>query len=263
MTKLLEKMFYFSGARQIRALKVRCDGLDNGCHWVGQLDYLEEHLDTCLYVTVPCKYAEVGCKETLLRRDLQPHEEDDQLHLRVTTETVLDQNKKITTLMKRTATSPFTFRLTNYQKHKRAGDVFYSPPFYTSPTGYKMCICVYANGSGDGQGTHVSVFACLMKGDNDDSLTWPFTGTVTIKLLNQLEDTNHTHTTRPFPADSVASKRVVKGEKETGRGNSQFIPHNSLDCNRYKNCQYLKNDTLIFRVSVQVPDYKPWLECTV
>ena len=53
-----------------------------------------------------------------------------------------------------------------------------------------MCLEVYANGIADGKGTHVSVVACLMKGDNDDSLSWPFTGSVTFELLNQLEDKN-------------------------------------------------------------------------
>ena len=34
----------------------------------------------------------------------------------------------------------------------------------------------------------VSMFAFLLKGENDDYLPWPFTGTVTVELLNQLED---------------------------------------------------------------------------
>ena len=216
---------------------------------------------------MPCKYTEVGCEEKPLRKDLKTHEEDDQIHLRITTETVLELTKKNADLeiklLKRTVTSPYIFRLTNYQRHKSDGDNFYSPPFYTSPTGYKMCICVYANGAGgDGKGTHVSVYAFLMKGDNDDSLTWPFTGTVKIELLNQLEDTNHhTYTIGPFSADFGG--RVVKGERGKGGGMPQFIRHAKLDYNSDKNCQYLKDDTLIFRVTVQVSDYKPWLECTV
>ena len=40
----------------------------------------------------------------------------------------------------------------------------------------KMCISVNANGNGDGKGTHVSVYAYLMKGENDDLLTWPLLG---------------------------------------------------------------------------------------
>ena len=219
---------------------------------------------------MPCKYARVGCKEKPLRKDLKTHEEDDQIHLRVTAETVLELKKKNadleTKLLKRTTSSPCTFRLTIYQKHKSDDDHFYSPPFYTSLTGYKMCISVDANGEGNGKGTHVSVFAFLMKGDNDDSLTWPFTGSVTVELLNQLEDENHfTYTTGPFPADREhVSGRVVEGGRATkGWGKTQFISHTKLDYNSDKNCQYLKDDTLIFRVSVQVPDYKPWLECTV
>ena len=128
-----------------------------------------------------------------------------------------------------------------------------------------MCIRVDANGAceGRGKGTRVSAYACIMKGDNDDSLTWPFTGSVKFELLNQLEDKNHyTHTTAPFPADNVASKRVVEDERGTGLGRQQFISHNELDYNSDKNCQYLKDDILIFRIIVQVPDYKPWLECT-
>jgi len=57
-------------------------------------------------------------------------------------------------------------------------DNWYSPPFYTHPQGYKMCLSVVANGSGDGKGTHVSVFAYLMRGDFDDHLKWPFQGRV-------------------------------------------------------------------------------------
>ena len=245
------------------------------------------HRSTCQYKRVPCKYAEVGCKEKPLRKDLMAHEENDQLHLRITTETVLklnkktttleaklssletetiiDQDKKITTLesvLKRTTTSQCTFRLTNYQKHKKDGEQFYSTPFYTSPTGYKMCIRVDANGCGDGKCTDVSVFAYLMKGDNDDFLTWPFPGSVTIELLNQLEDKNHRTFTTPIPSDNVASKRVMEGERgSNGWGWPQFIPHNELDHKPAKNCQYLKDDSLVFRVSVDVP--KSWLMCAV
>ena len=54
-----------------------------------------------------------------------------------------------------------------------------------------MCIKVDCNGFGDGEGTHVSVYAYLMRGENDNHLPWPFTGTITVELLNQLEDDNH------------------------------------------------------------------------
>ena len=215
------------------------------------------HRSTCDYESVSCKYAKVGCEGRPLRKELKEHEEDAPLHLQVTTEKVL----QLTQVLRCAVTSSFTFKLTNFQKRKHDKDVFYSTPFYTSRTGYKMCVRVDANGDGDGENTHVSVFAYLMKGDNDDSLTWPFTGEVIFEILNQLEDNNHHKATLSFPADNNASKRVADGERApTGWGWAQLISHTDLDYNLFKSCQYLLNDTLVFRVSVRVN--KPWLVCT-
>ena len=123
-----------------------------------------------------------------------------------------------------------------------------------------MCVGVYENMHDDDNGTYVSVGACLMKGDNDDSLTWPFTGKVKFELLNQLEDKNHYERTIEFPAEHMASQRVMDSKRGTGYGWPQFIPPNDLDYNADTNCQYLKKDCLVFRVSVKVPDQKPWLD---
>ena len=62
----------------------------------------------------------------------------------------------------------------------------YSPPFYTSPHGYRMCVRVYLNGDGAGKGTHISVFFILMPSEYDNLLTWPFKQTVRFTLINQV-----------------------------------------------------------------------------
>ncbi len=152
-----------------------------------------------------------------------------------------------------------TFRIKNFQLKEKE---VYSPPFYTSASGYKLCVRVDAYGWSDGEGTHVSVGAYLMKGNNDDSLSWPFTGTVTVELLNQLEDKNHLKETITFRADGNGSHRVVGREIGGGFGLPDFISHADLAHKPLTNTQYLKDDTLIFRVSAEAPDYKPWLECT-
>ncbi len=221
---------------------------------------MKAHRSRCEYEPVPCKYAKVGCEERPLRKDVKKHEEDVQLHFQVTSNKVLELAEMNSHVLKSTCTVPRTIRLTNYLKHKSDKDEFYSPPFYTSYNGYKMCLRVDANGNGDGKDTHVSAFAYLMKGDNDDSLSWPFTGTVTFELLNQLENDNHHKNTTSFPADAVASQKVVDDDRGRGYGYSKYISHTDLDYNADKNTQYLKDNTLVFRVSVQVPDYKPWLE---
>ena len=42
-----------------------------------------------------------------------------------------------------------------------------------------------------GEGTHVSVGVCMMKGEYDDSLTFPFRGAFTVEIINWQEDRHH------------------------------------------------------------------------
>ena len=60
----------------------------------------------------------------------------------------------------------------------------YSPPFYTGRNGYKMCIRAYLNGDGSGEGTHLSIFLVLMKGEHDPLLQWPFEPKVSLILVD-------------------------------------------------------------------------------
>ena len=147
---------------------------------------------------------------------------------------------------------PFDFTMTEF-KSKKTNDVnWYSPPFFTHTHGYRMCIRVDANGCGDGKGTHLSMFAYLMQGPYDDDLLWPFQGTITIQLLNQLEDGNHHKYTINFTGitDPTIINRVTSGERaDSAWGTHTFLPHTQLDLNSKANFQYLKDDQLKFRVS--------------
>ena len=250
-----------TGARQIKSLKVECKN-SSKCSWTGELRELDSHLQSCEHEFVTCKYAAVGCQKKCLRKALEKHEQDSRLHLGVTTKCVLRQQNEIAQLKKELSVlrtmlnkaTPFTIKLPNFSKKKSDNEALFSSPFYTSVIGYKMCLKMVANGWYDGKGTHISVYAHLMKGDNDDYLTWPFIGTVTFELRNQLEDKNHHKKTTAFPADDVASQRVVTGETLiNGWGYHTFISHADLNQPVASNCRYLVNDSLTFRVTVQVP----------
>ena len=130
----------------------------------------------------------------------------------------------------------------------------FSDYFYTSPGGYKMCIRVDADGVGSGSGTHVTVCAKLLEGAYDASLSWPFMGTVMFTLLNQLADNNHHSEIFEFTTGHNANVGISVGYV-------QFISHSALSHDPVKNTQYLKNNTLYFRVSVTVGNHKPWLVC--
>ena len=148
-----------------------------------------------------------------------------------------------------------------FSKRKSNSEQWCSPGFYTSPGGYKMSLYVYANAFGED--THISCFICLMSGEYDDILEWPFQGKVTVELLNQLEDKNHYKYTIGFNESTPQQcKQKVVGELYSGSGWGCrcFISHSQLGYNSSLNCQYLKDDTLYFRVSVKVTSTtKPWL----
>ena len=245
-------------------LKVPCPNV--GCDDSVPRCELSDHQTKCLFEKVPCKYAELGCEEKPLRKDLQQHENDDTFHLHLAIETVramkIDQRDNIA----HTQASPWVFKMPDFNKHKISDKRWYSPPFYIHPGTYKMCIHVSAHGCGDGEGTHIAVSAYLMHGKNDDNLSWPFRGEVIITLLNQLEDKNHHKITVTYKEDTTtkANQRVVDNDRGSiGYGRIKFISHDQLGYDAAKNCQYLKDDCLYFQVTAIATDpVKPWLTCT-
>ena len=212
---------------------------------------IASHQLTCDYERVYCKYANVGCKERPLRKDLKKHEEDNEAsyHHKLSIQAPSKYSAKtavasIASGKKAFTVAPFRFKLTDFERHKKEKEEFCSPAFYTSRQGYKLCVEVYANGNDSGENTHVSVFARIMNGDNDDFLTWPFAGTVIFELLNQLEENNHYGKPAKFTKRDI-TKRVDQDELGLAGGFPKFISHSDLE-------KYLKHDTLFFRVSVQL-----------
>ena len=131
----------------------------------------------------------------------------------------------------------------------RDDDSWYSPPFDTGPGGYKMRLRVYANGYGIGAGTHVSVYVCLMRGEHDDQLKWPFQSGIVIQLLNQKRDQEHIVKLLCFIDDDESTARVTSSGKGIGLGFSQFIAHTRVESTT-RTTQYLQSDCLKWRAMV-------------
>ena len=133
---------------------------------------------------------------------------------------------------------------------ERTGNRVYLPGFYTHQHGYKVCIHVYPNGRDVGEGTHISIFTCLMKGSYDDHLKWPFRGNISIQIVNEAGDHDHIEKTIQYndkTSDAVTG-RVTRGERSGGWGKQQFLAHSDLEYNAAKKTQYLKNNHFIVRV---------------
>ena len=241
----------------------QCDDLVPRCE-------LSDHRTKCLFEKVPCKYAGIGCEEKLLLQDLQQHENDYMLHLHLAIETVNKQQKEMKAMKEEQRAmkedmihtqGPCVFKMPNFNQQKASKQEWYSPPFYLRPGSYKMCICVDASGISGGEGTHILVSIYLMRGKNDDKLSWPFRGKVTITLLNQLKDKNHHTETLTYPEDKDdrANRKVIDAERSpVGYGMPKFISHDQLGYVARRKHQYLKDDCLFFRVTAN----PPWLTCT-
>ena len=251
-------------------------GCPAGCGSFHSRGEMAVHLSTCAEELVPCKYAAIGCAEVLKRKDLQTHLHDEKdYHLEKSMDVVVQLTMIQSTMFATggahcdTSHIRFPFRcwlqntptcypyplwiikIEGFQEKKEKNEEWFSDPVYSHFGGYKMCVCVYANGHGSGHGTHVSVYITLMRGDNDDNLKWPFKGTIRVSLLNQLENGQHVTQNVFFPASNIpkdVSGRVTDGERAKGWGLPQFIPHQDLICEGHRACQYLKDNTLFFRV---------------
>ena len=143
---------------------------------------------------------------------------------------------------------PVIIKMSEYSVKRRDAIEWYSDPFYTHNKGYKMCLKVYSAGTGVGKGTHLSVFLYLMKGPHDDELAWPLKGRFQIKLLSQICDDQHHSETATYndnTPDGYAS-RATSYRSRSGWGFNQFIKN---EYNLTPPCQFLKDDSLFFRVT--------------
>ena len=132
-----------------------------------------------------------------------------------------------------------------------------------------MCLMVDANGYGSGAFAFMSVFVSLMRGEYDGSkaLDWPFRGYIKLQLINHRADSGHVEMTVRFNvrALTMITDRVTEGKQAhnvtnrvvdsyvapegSGRSQSAFIPHSALRYNKSWNTEYLKNNSMEFRVT--------------
>ena len=214
---------------------------------------LEQHLNECSYQLVDCP--NTGCSVLLSRREMK-------LHTLQQHNLVLEETNQAVAITPTTVSpqylynqAPMEFIISDFSEKKEAKEVWYSSPFYTHNRGYKFCLTVYPNGYSRGSGSHLSVYAALMRGKYDNELEWPFEGDVRVELLNWRANKNHHSDICPFnryyDSDGTYSSRVTERETAPGFGEPQFISHTDLQAPT-TNTEYLHDDYLKLRVSVAV-----------
>lgn len=132
----------------------------------------------------------------------------------------------------------------------------YSPPFYTSTAGYKLCVRLYFNGDGAARGTHLSIFLVILRGEYDALVHWPFSYQVTFCLFDQRTMIQSVgvkqcqHVIGSFRPDitSISFKRPCSA-MNIASGIPQYLPVESLDDSHETN-RYIVNDTMFIKVFV-------------
>ena len=105
---------------------------------------------------------------------------------------------------------------------------------------------------GSWKGTHVSVYIHLMKGENDDNLSFLISGFFTVQLLNWKQNNNHHEKSIVFD-DSIpvrCRQHVTSGEIAKGRGYGDYLSHAELESSDVDR-EYLYEDKMCFRIEFE------------
>lgn len=221
-----------------------------GCRKVMERKLINDHIaSNCKYSVVPCKYDSIGCCMKKRRIEISDHEAKDGEHLSLALATVQQLQQDVSALKNDT----FTFKLTKYYALKQRSHSWIED--HTYRCGYNVYISVYPNGYNEATNHYLSVYIDVEEPPRSSLLQWPFKGTVTVEILNQVS--NHSHYKR-----SVESFVPRSNHPEIAAEFVHLICHSSVEAPSRGGCQYLLGDTLYFRVTVLSASTKPWLECS-
>ncbi|CAF1535446.1 unnamed protein product [Rotaria sp. Silwood1] len=126
----------------------------------------------------------------------------------------------------------------------------YSPPFYSSPTGYKMRVRLYLNGYGNARRTHMSLFFVLMQSEYDVILKFPFNYKVTFCLYDQTPAQRHIIDSFRPDIKSNSFQRP-RSEMNIASGIPKFCP---LSVIQQEDNVYVRDDTMFIKIRVNFDD---------
>ncbi|XP_044174913.1 TNF receptor-associated factor 6-like isoform X1 [Acropora millepora] len=153
----------------------------------------------------------------------------------------------------RVCNGSYIWRIENYRQRRQdaisgIATAVHSPAFYTSLYGYKLCLRINLNGVDSGVGRYIALFVHMMQGDYDSILEWPFTGRITLAILDQSEGTEfrqHISETLIAKPSLLAFQRPTAPRNYKGYGYVEFAPIEHI-----RDPQYIKNNTMLVRIQI-------------
>ncbi|XP_074605798.1 TNF receptor-associated factor 6-like isoform X1 [Acropora palmata] len=153
----------------------------------------------------------------------------------------------------RVCNGSYIWRIENYRQRRQdaingIATAVHSPAFYTSLYGYKLCLRINLNGVDSGVGRYIALFVHMMQGDYDSILEWPFTGRITLTILDQSEGTEfrqHISESLIAKPNLLAFQRPTAPRNYKGYGYVEFAPIEHI-----RDPQYIKNNTMLVRIQI-------------
>ena len=259
--------------------EIKCS--NSGCSVQIFREQLKAHKNVCPKEVISCPYKNSGCKTVILREDREKHlQENIERHSNIADSTIAelenhnsnvvqslsqsldevrDELKKARSQLESRRVVPVTFKMSDYREKKRWHSTWTSPPFFTHASGYKMRLTVTV--SSTGTAGYLSAYLQIVPSSNDDELVWPFSGCVTVEILNQDQENGKFSKRITWPSSLPESARRPNIFENARIGRPNFISHTILEND---SSGYLKDNCVYFRISnVQVASQcKPWLICS-
>lgn len=130
----------------------------------------------------------------------------------------------------------------------KPGRVLHSPPFYTSQFGYKFCM--RTNITMKFSEYFFTLFIHSMQGENDEFLDWPFSGQITLSILDCGSSTPKSHITESMISkpDLQAFQRPTVSRNPKGFGFTEFVSLAKLL--KSEGGSYINSDILCIRAII-------------
>lgn len=161
--------------------------------------------------------------------------------------TILTRSIPKTASLKRGPSSDtyFIFKITEVAQHCENETPIFTDAVYSYSQERIVGIRIYPQGVGTGRSTHVALFIHMIKGDFDNSLVWPFHGTVTISVLDQTCSGDQSDLSRIIQVTTnlTAFQQPREAICRTGYGFERFAP-----IEKFFGPQYVKDDKLLLKI---------------
>lgn len=203
---------------------------------------LREHIKQCPLEIVSCDYANAGCTQHMARKDIEIHRVTGMSqHLNLV-------NKKLSQLLEhmecKDCIAPIVMKMSNFSQHEKQENKNWSSPcFYTHANGYKFQLRASVKRTFNNT-PFLAVSIVLLEGPFDEHLTWPMCARVSVRLLNQVQNSQH---------HSVTFQLERQRREAAPHSVDQFLACNRLSCQPTgSQVQFLVSDSVYFQVTVEL-----------